>query len=58
MIRVLSHRWNHLTRRWDHWAERRGGAHDATPTWLLCFAGFGLGVTAMGLGEVILVLSS
>lgn len=48
MIRALSHRWN-------HW---RQGQRDFTPTWLLCIAGFGLFVTAMGLGEVILVLSS
>lgn len=48
MIRVLSHRWN-------HW---RQGQRDTTPFWMICVGSFGLGVTVMGVGEVILVLSS
>lgn len=41
--------------RWNHW---RSGARDHTPTWVICLIGFGFGVTSMGIGELLLVLSS
>lgn len=33
-------------------------AHAAVPLWRLCAFGFGLGITAMGIGELLLMLSA
>lgn len=44
-----------MNRRWNHW---RSGARDRTPVLLLLAMGFAFGVAAMGLGELLLVLSS
>ncbi len=33
-------------------------AHAAVPLWRLCVLGFGLGVAAMGLGELLLLVSA
>ena len=44
-----------MIRRWNHW---RQGRRDFTPILTICAFGFGLSVAAMGLGELLLALSS
>lgn len=44
-----------MTRRWSHW---RTGRRDATSMIAIMVYGFALGVGAMGVGEVLLALSS
>ncbi len=44
-----------MIRRWNHW---RQGRRDFTPTAVICAFGFGLGVAAVGLGELLLAVSS